>query len=61
MILVTGGNGFVGRIVVRELLKHGHSVRVVSRNAKDYRNFLGFVMWIVLRRMCQKKMLCCRL
>ncbi len=31
-ILVTGGSGFVGRSLVRELMAHGTSVRVMSRS-----------------------------
>ena len=34
-VLVTGGTGVVGQAAVTELLRLGHSVRVVSRNADD--------------------------
>ena len=34
-VLVTGGTGVVGRAAVTELLKHGHTIRLVSRNAED--------------------------
>jgi uncharacterized protein (TIGR01777 family) len=32
-IIVSGGTGFIGRPLVKELLKNGHSVIVLSRNA----------------------------
>jgi uncharacterized protein (TIGR01777 family) len=32
-IIVTGGTGFIGRALVRELVQSGHSVTVLSRNA----------------------------
>jgi uncharacterized protein YbjT (DUF2867 family) len=34
-VLVTGGTGVVGHAAVAELLKQGHTVRLLSRNAKD--------------------------
>ncbi len=34
-VLVTGGTGVVGRAAVTELLKKGHTVRLVSRNATE--------------------------
>ena len=34
-VLVTGGTGVVGQAAVTELLRQGHSVRVLSRNADD--------------------------
>jgi NADH dehydrogenase len=34
-ILVTGGTGVVGKETVSELLRRGHSVRLLSRNAKE--------------------------
>lgn len=37
MILVTGGNGFVGREIVSHLLRQGHQVRVLSRKAVSKR------------------------
>src|SRR5205814_10463634 len=33
-VLVTGGTGVVGQAAVNELLKHGHTIRLLSRNAK---------------------------
>lgn len=35
-VLVTGGTGVVGPAAVTLLLKHGHSVRLLSRNADQY-------------------------
>lgn len=32
-VLITGGTGFLGRPLVRRLIKAGHQVRVLSRNA----------------------------
>lgn len=34
MILVTGGTGFVGREIVKQLLQDGHSVRILARAPK---------------------------
>ena len=31
-ILVTGSTGFIGRRVIAQLLKHGHSVKALVRN-----------------------------
>ncbi|BBK29752.1 dihydroflavonol-4-reductase [Stella humosa] len=39
--LVTGGTGFVGAAVVRELLAHGHRVRALVRPDSDRRNLAG--------------------
>ena len=34
-VLVTGGTGVVGQAAVTELLRQGHSVRLLSRKAAD--------------------------
>ena len=34
-VLVTGGTGVIGQVLVPELVRQGHSVRVLSRNAGE--------------------------
>ncbi|MFM7817043.1 MAG: NAD-dependent epimerase/dehydratase family protein, partial [Verrucomicrobiota bacterium] len=36
-LLVTGGSGFVGKVVVDRLLARGHSVRVLARGSRPDR------------------------
>src|SRR6476469_423317 len=33
-VVVIGGNGFIGKYLVRRLVENGHTVTVVSRNVK---------------------------
>jgi nucleoside-diphosphate-sugar epimerase len=40
-ILVTGGGGFLGQAVVRQLLERGHSVRVINRSVYPELEALG--------------------
>ena len=41
MIVVSGGTGFLGRAVVRELLSRGEKVGVVGRSASRVRGMFG--------------------
>jgi NADH dehydrogenase len=41
-IFVTGGTGFVGREIVRQLVEAGHRVKVLARDAKKAREMLSF-------------------
>ena len=40
-VLVTGGAGYIGSVVARELLKHGHEVRVIDSLVYGGRSLLG--------------------
>jgi dihydroflavonol-4-reductase len=44
--LVTGGTGFVGANLVRELLAHGATVRVLARRSSDRRALAGLAVEI---------------
>jgi dihydroflavonol-4-reductase len=46
-VLVTGGTGFVGANLVRELLAEGHCVRVLARPGGDRRALAGLTVEIV--------------
>ena len=46
-VLVTGGTGFVGANLVRELLADGHAVRVLARRGGDRRALEGASVQIV--------------
>ena len=46
-VLVTGGTGFVGANLVRELLADGHTVRVLARPGSDRRALEGCAVDIV--------------
>jgi dihydroflavonol-4-reductase len=46
-VLVTGGTGFVGANLVRELLADGHTVRVLARRGGDRRALEGASVQIV--------------
>jgi nucleoside-diphosphate-sugar epimerase len=47
-IVVTGGSGFIGKPVIRILLKKGHSVMALSRSAEEYNkiNKVENLQWI---------------
>ncbi|GLS84223.1 TIGR01777 family oxidoreductase [Paraferrimonas haliotis] len=40
-VLITGATGFIGRVVVKRLQKHGHHITVVSRNLNNAESILG--------------------
>lgn len=48
-ILVAGGSGFIGRIIVKELIKKNYSLSVVTRNVNDtkgiFRNSVEVIDW----------------
>lgn len=35
-VLVTGATGFIGRHIIRDLLKQGYKIRILSRNLKSF-------------------------
>lgn len=45
--LITGGSGFVGSAVLRQLIAAGHSVRALVRSNSDRRNLMGLPVEIV--------------
>jgi dihydroflavonol-4-reductase len=51
-VLVTGGTGFVGANVVRELLRDGATVRVLARASSDRRALAGLAVEIVEGDLC---------
>lgn len=51
-VLVTGGTGFVGANVVRELLREGATVRVLARPGGDRRALAGLPVEIVEGDLC---------
>lgn len=40
-VFVTGGTGFIGSYVVKELLAHGHELVLLARNPKKVSGFVG--------------------
>jgi len=46
-VLITGGSGFIGRALARELLAQGHRVTVVSRRPGDARHVLPDAVGLV--------------
>jgi dihydroflavonol-4-reductase len=51
--LVTGGTGFVGANVVRELLRDGATVRILARRGGDRRALAGLPVEIVEGDLCE--------
>lgn len=44
-ILITGANGFVGRYLVKTLLKHKHDICAIGLNASDFLEQLGITVY----------------
>lgn len=46
-VLITGGTGFVGKFLVKELLKKGYSVSVLSRSQYENNSDVSYYQWDV--------------
>ena len=44
-ILVTGGSGFIGSHLVRELVKKGYNVAITTKYDSIYENIRLFKIW----------------
>lgn len=58
MILITGGTGFIGKVLVKRLLDSGHSVRLLARKPEEARKLFpkaGVFKGDVLRKETLKK------
>lgn len=47
-VLISGGTGLVGTKLTERLIENGHSVTILTRNAKDKQNqsHIRYVTWL---------------
>ena len=44
-VLITGGTGFIGRMLTNELIKEGYQVIILSRSARNPEPGIRYATW----------------